>query len=444
MVKRNINYVPVSKQFQRMLADRYTPNGKFNSTRLANDLQSVRKVAKKLNFGKSTGKSAGGRVKSSVTATPISTARAARSTRKVGASNSRSAGFFRTRRKSRKPTGFIAAQGVTGTYETGGILTGNDCVILGHATCPTNLVMGMVWRAILKKLLQKMGIRMYKVNDTCVASTLPTGNIPGINVGDVFCFQYYQDDNINALVETNYTIVLASTYDDIVATWLGLINTNSQNLTPVALRYFPLNSKFAPVLLSLEFGNIKLSIKSSLKIQNRSINTTGEDQADNVDNVPIYGKIVGGFGTGTQMLFPNLSSVPGQMVASGITGVISKTVIDNDLREPLSSFFYPKSKTEGKVHLDPGVIKTSLLTHSSGISLKSCFKKMCGTVTNQQSINPIGKYRFFAMEKMLDTFRVGDALPTAPILVAYEHNYNISVQFNPRHVWTTQPVYAKI
>jgi len=354
---------------------------------------------------------------------------------------SRSSGFLKTRKQKRKNKlkGNQSRQGIHGTFETGGILSAAQICYVGHATAPRDIVFRLAWQSILKQLLIMMNIKLNNIEELAVAN----GNVVS---GDKFRFSFYVNPTVTTLTSVDSTVSITTTWKNIAQVFGDMIysTTQYQQIIPVSFSYLPasLSTGLPPAILNLEYGMLSFYFKSALKIQNRTINSTDNDESDNVDNCPLYGKTIGGNGTGCSMLFPNGAAFPAQVVCSTATGVIQKVTVDPDLEEPLSGFYFPKSTQEGKVKLEPGQLKTSVLTYSRRISLAYLYKLffLAGTGTPPPSpIVPFGKYRFFQLERMIDTRGSPPEMK-----IALEHNLEGNCVFMKKNNWVTTPVIENI
>lgn len=350
--------------------------------------------------------------------------------RGAGAFASHSAGFLKTRRKSRKPKGWQAGKGVTMTFETGGVLGNQDIVYVGHATGPRDRIFEQCSQTMLKLLMTKMNIRIRDFD-------APLSEIP-IPATSQFRFTYKLNASTATTTVDTYIVGAADTFNNVAFffsnLWAG--STNYSEVMPLTFAYVG-DGGIQNASIALEALMFHFDIKSSLKLQNRSINSAGNDQVDEVDNVPLYGKSIGGTGTGVQARFPSSTS-PANIFGSLSNGLISKVTIDVNSTEPLSGYFWPKSSQQGKIHIDPGQLKTSVLSTKRSISLKLMLKMFStAPVNNTGLIASFGKYRFFQLEKMIDT---GVAIN---LLVAYELNTSMSCYATTKYNWTTAPVYRK-
>jgi len=433
--RKNLNdyAAEAANKIGRMAYDRYTPNGRLNSTRIQDDFNTATKVGKRL-FRKATpGRPPGYTPRAAVTISPrqhtaVNTRMRYRGS---GAYNTKSGGKLGIRRKPKKPKGWQAGKGVTFTGETGGVLGAQDIVYIGHITGPRDLIFKQAMQSMVKLLLTKMNVRIRDFG-------APMNEVK-IAPGDLFNLLYKADSRTTVTSSSSFAVLAASTFNDVANSFVTLLSgTTLTDWSPLVLEYVPIGGN-SPQFASIGLDQLMLhfDIKSSLKIQNRSINTAGNDQEDDVDNVPLYGKSIGGSGTGVIARFPNSIS-PANVVGNINNGVISQVNLDDNAKEPLSGYFFPKSSLQGKVHLDPGILKTSVLTTRRNISLKYLVRLFNTGATSPQPLTSFGKYRFFQLEKMIDTGI------TINLLVAYEHNISMSCYATTKYNWTTAPQYLKI
>jgi len=365
---------------------------------------------------------------------PMSVRKRVRMTTKTkrgfGAINSRSAGFLKTRRKKRKPKGYQAGRGITCTLESGGPLSADEMLYVGHITGPKSEITKIAWQCILKLLLQKMTIRLLNL------SRLVSSD--GFVAGDLFRFSWTANPTTTAVTVRTMTLGGGEVYSDIVDNMIQTFWTaDAADIMPQKFEYIPAAaSKIYARSIGLQDLMLHYQIKSSLKIQNRTLNSAGNDESDDVDNVPIYGKSIGGTGTYCQSVFPN-SITPANIIGEFESGIIRNIALDDNALEPLSSYFWPKSKQEGKIKLDPGELKTSVLNTNRNISLKVLYKMFSTPLSSTQPACSFGHFRFFQLEKMIDTSAL-------PVIVGYEVNTNYNCYATTKYNWTTAPVFKKL
>jgi len=355
------------------------------------------------------------------------------SNKRYGASWSKSSGFLKQKRQGKKMNlkgARGAALGVTGSFESGTTIQARDCLYVGHATGPRDIIMLYAMMALIKSLSKQMGVRITAIDE-------PLTNA-GFVVNDEFRLIYRTEPNTLA-VSTQTASVGAGEHLSFVAGKLASLAFTATDLTNVQfleLQFVPIGTtSFQKSRIALEYTTLTYVIKSAIKMQNRSVNALGETVDNELDAVPVYGKSIAGKGTGTQALFPNTAKAPAQIVCSLVNGRIEQDTLDARLKEPLSGYFFPNSNKQGKIHLDPAQIKTNVLTYKRTLTLGKLFKEFYHQ--NGPVICPFGNFCFFQIEKMIDTGVAFD------IIIAYEIDFNISCWAKPKSSYVTAPQYAK-
>lgn len=347
--------------------------------------------------------------------------------KRLGATSSKSSGFFKRGRRIRKRrVDNIAAKGVVVVKEQGGTASSQYCRYIGHATQPSLAVLKLICAAMVKTLLQKVGYEVVS----------GTATLDGLFVGDIIKLEH-RESVTGVLTSTDYTLQGGDSIMTIATSLAGYLNFVNNQWQFTGILYVPYqatlgtSSIWRAVKLSLIGAKLMFDCKSTLKIQNRSINSTGED-ADDVDNVPIYGRSYSGKGNGCATR--DAWAVSTQNLYSYKDGIISWDGQTRDFREPPLPTAFDKPTKSGKAHLDPGEVKTSVLTEKFTVDLNRYLSRM-GTVTSSgtagYSKNAPGKFRLFALEKMIETNAGGDIVP---LTLGYEHNMRIAVGF--KQGWT--------
>lgn len=406
-VKRKLSFSSPSPRYPVTLLDRPGPASKTRYTPRSQRLVDMVKPSKPSQFR---------------------TVRRAR----VGVS-SKSAGYLKTsstkskyNKKYRKRAKFVSS-GVTQILETGGTVSGsasnNDTTYVGHSFGLFSMKYN-AWWAVLRELFIKAGVR---VDNFAKGATLTDLNGPV--AGDVVSVSYRPDANSN-LLSSSYTVVVANTVDTMIRTFLN--NFNSKDDIFYDLRYIPVaSSPVNAVVMRLDQTILHFDMKADLKIQNRTVNISTEDQSDDVNNCPIHGKSIEGNANGAEII--GLTSASNYSLAANENhGLISMAPSVDELAEPLDyQRFKPVSKI-GKIHLDPGQIKTSVLYKQFRVTFNKFFQYMnpqsaaaSDTATGKQLYNPYVKYRIFALEKMLDA---NAAASKTAVILAVENNVKINTR----------------
>jgi len=349
----------------------------------------------------------------------------------------KTAGFLYTRKRVTKKARQKAA-GFNFTGEYGGIGTSANVGVIGHVSMPIAPLMIAVWGAVIKKLLEKAGLQMDNMTDTLVYAG-------GLNVNDTIVVGY-QVNEASSEVSTVVPIAAATSLGDLAAYcgngargWIS--NTSVADQT--RFLYVQLNLStaagvprtVAPCVIRLDEMMCMINSKSALKLQNRTVVGAGDDEAD-VNSQPIYGKSYAGLGQGS-----NWRDVfPATFQGSQATGIISgDDGTWSSLKEPPELGNMKNVKRSGKIKLDSGEIKTSVLVSKRHIKFNDLFALLypIGVGITAFVRKPIGEYRFFAYEKMLDTGAVYN------IVLAFEHNLDIEVSVRTNNLPHTLKYYEE-
>jgi len=362
--------------------------------------------------------------------------------RRIGAATSKSAGFLSTRRRVRRrrskrvTRSDITKWGSYKTMETGNVLSSDEVRYIGHSTFVFTQLWERLAAAMVKRLALKAGLMIQKLSDI----------IPYGIAGDVWTIRYRTSwESAAPLTDHNYTATGAYDYQDIIDSWTTFFMNFWNTQYNIDSIFFQPTTTAATVgrswvQINLKNASIHVDCKATLKIQNRTINAEGDDNRDDVDNVPIYGKGYFGYGSGTQYNSGTVGTLP--FVADGQSGIISKDALtDIALYEPPMAHLFHHCKSTGKVRLDPGYIKTSVLTWKRTVSLLSFMRRAASPpATNLHQFNTLGNFRFFGLEKMIDATPEGGT----PIIVAFEHNYLCGMALQPMNSTHTSAQFQKL
>lgn len=349
-----------------------------------------------------------------------------------------SGGKFKPLKKTKKykrvqrKRSYVGAKGVYYRLESGNEITPKRCGYVGHHTMPRNTVNTHVWRALLKALMLKKGYTIKNFSDLS-----SDGVAAGTKIGFTYRFNF---DDGTALSSFEYNTSGADTWEQIAFTFGGQTFNRVDEFHLVTLYLLDVND--SKTTFNLIGAKITVDAKSTLKIQNRSKNSEGADEADDVDCVPLYGKFYEVQSGGLRYIIDQIGTYR-KMVANAISGNIDVTVDTNDVtvdpnavfaEPPFPSFFIGVKKS-GKVHLDPSMIKTSTLTEKFSMSLDQFLNKMFGAGNNTRVRGELGKTRVFAIEKMLEV-NTGVLQTIYPFTIAYEHDLKLG--FVIKEGWSTK------
>lgn len=351
-----------------------------------------------------------------------------------GAAMSKSAGFITTtQRAKRGGRSKVNRLGVSMVIERGGVLDGGEntsgsgnTVAVGHCNAPIILVHQMLWRAIIKKLVIASGQFSNLENFE--------EGIGGLSSGSFVRVSYSQGAD-NGWVNSDFTLTSSTSWNDVALHFAGLFTGASSPFNNTELIFEEIrlgSSNYADTTVNLRKAVFHFYSKSTLKVQNRTVNATGGDE-ESVDNVPLYGKAYFGKGSGTQAYTKDSATYV--IAGSGFhgdvaTGTIAKVPTEKWYQEPVPASHFIRVLKVGKVQLDPGHIKTSVLDGRYTISLDKFYKLLRVEIaptgpapyTYYHDRSIMGTYRFMILEKMLNSV-VGTAANS--IKCAFEHNIRI-------------------
>lgn len=337
--------------------------------------------------------------------------------------SSTSRGFLKTKKrvKRRGKKNSILNKGVYKTVEKGAVVScaaGSQTYFVGHTTGIYEEVIGAVCRAIFKALFDKAGVPIKNFSDSFswpvtndrIDLRYQTAQDAAISTSTYS----YPGGTIEAWLDLFVADVLTQTNDDFKMYDITFIPTNPAATSNGIVPYTQMN---------LQNAKIQFDIKSTLKIQNRSQGVSAAGDENALDNVPLYGRGYSGWGTGTEYArIPTSATTP--FYAARTTGMIFNTgTANNGTLEPPFAQLFRRAKREGKIHLDPGQIKTSVLTYRATKNLTWLCNQFNFLSTDTYPGFKFGNWRMFALEKMLN------ADTSTDFKYAYEHNCVLGARF---------------
>lgn len=336
--------------------------------------------------------------------------------------NGKSSGKLRVKRKVRRlrKQKIALVRGVEQTRESCGELnTAKYATYVGHCSQPAQMTAELLWLAIAKKCCEAIN------GGTVFAVRQP---INQLSAGKTVSISYRSNPSaaLSAATITVPALTTWSCYDlayNLRITWEGLTDGDS------ILIGIASNDVANPFMLNLSNAYVHVYSKSTLKLQNRSYGPDG-NEADEVDNVPLYGKSYQCRGNGTQFqgssfenIYDNGATIP--IYVDNFYGVFQKEVSasTDDLAEPPTALAFNGVKRYDKVRIEPGNIKTSALTEKYKITLSRLIGKLQDYAIHNPAKVDLGRFRLFGLEKIIET----TVSPTIPIRVAFEHNVRMSI-----------------
>jgi hypothetical protein len=315
------------------------------------------------------------------------------------------------RRGRRSTVNAALKYGCVQTFEVGGMLNTKYCQYIGHASMPFERVQQIMWLAVTKKFLEKVGM---VIKD-------PIQGVDNIGVGDII-YVHYQVQPGYTLNSRQYTIIAGDSLVTIAKDFYDFfIGGQTNNTTYIKMTYAPASgtTTFWPrTVFNLQTAMLHLDFKSDLKVQNRSIVDSTDDEVS-VDNVPLIGRYYEGNGNGTEI--PDSGIIGTQVLyANQNSGLIGYSAV-GPMNEPLLKKQAINAKKSGGLQLASGQIKQSTLSSKMVIRMNNLVTMMGEpTLTPAgQGKTKMGKFRIMALEKAIET----DFLAAVKnISLAYENN----------------------
>ena len=341
------------------------------------------------------------------------------------------AGKFAKPRKVRKMNKFMT-HGCTRKQETGGTVTGNKCVYLGHSTANYAEEHLVVWMAIARALLSKIGKQVRSVNDgfeidmtvTYYKSSDSTAEQQSVSANGVLTLQSIKLLSIK-MQEALYGKIKADGDHDFVLDRVSLIVGEGGQEAP-----------------SIDFNlrSMKLSMSKTnvLRMQNKTrAGPTGvaEDLANDIENNPLKGLVYQGNNGG---LIPQLrpEGALAQWVGfvpsgAGLIGAMEGPIASAILNKPPNPSYFRRCRRYGSVYLAPGQIKSSVVKDNFTTTVANWMATQRRIILELGSLVPAatvltrsniyrGNCKVYAFEKQLDTRSTDDL--AADIQIGYQLN----------------------
>lgn len=437
--------------------NRYAPGGQVNLTRVADDFRRVNSMYNNMKtWYQKTGAKVSARKMRGIRVTHASPGvivKRSGGTKKIrpfrmGASNSKSAGFFKKGKRTYTSFDRVGRRGITVCRELGSVQTSSTatCSYVGHAVFEPYTMATDLSRAITKWL------------STILSKDLTDFNVIAYGVGETnpniqFNYRFSPTGVVN---NVGITVVPGTTtWNDISLSIRNLVIdiTNISPFVPLSTNNMFLQSCQVTVGCQIRTYNmlrakIQVYVKSALKLQNRTVNLSGNIESDDVDNCPLYGKSYEG--TGNYLQWAINGGISADTIAppagydSPPTIRFSADTSTTAGEPPKVSQLYRCSKS-GKAHLDPGQVKTSVLNYHKTFTLNRLIRAISkGGYPNPPpalSSCDFGVYRIFAFEKMINSV-VTDAVTA--IKLAFEHDHKIAVCMTAPKVIVSNTIFTSV
>lgn len=342
-----------------------------------------------------------------------------------GGVSSKTGGFVSTVLKQSYSSDIYNSRGTSIVLERGGQLDGGistqtsgNTVAVGHCSMPSLSVFASLWRAIIKQLVLRMGVGDVSNLDL----PLPTASITDTIVLD------YRINAESSPTTMTHTLDSLSSIENIAQHYWTTFNTliaEFQNLEILSITYTPGTSKLRYTRMNLVDAKLAIVSKSTLKIQNRSLNSVNDEEA--VDNMPLHGKAYYGKGTGAK---PVTRDNVYPVAATGFYGddgygIMAKVPTEKWYQEPVPAQHFVNVSSFGKILIEPGHIKTSVLSDKVVLKLDTVFRVLLSKNMSaaKHAKTGLGTYRFCILEKIINA---NTPSSTNSIKIAYENNTRIA------------------
>lgn len=348
-----------------------------------------------------------------------------------GAKFSKSAGRFGGGSRKVNAVDKHCVKGSVQKIETGYVWVDatNQVSYVAQSTAPANNIAKTALASLVKKLYSLVSLTI-RSHDSLI--------LEGSSYDNQIILEYKDKDGTAILSQAFAVPRATSTLNTVVLDMFNFFNGFRGAAAGVPDQFLKISlfdgfnsviiTKFLVATLQLTQVKFKFNTASILKIQNRTINSTGNNEADDVDNVPIQGMFYDYKTNGTQFNDYTTGAGTSVLTTSADTGLLPNVAVTTTgtsmYKElPILKQFLGCRKA-GKAHLDPGEIKTSVLTdaftYSFPVLMKILFEK--GAAGNIHTQYHIGKTRAFGFEKMINAVAMSS---TNQFTLAVEHQVNI-------------------
>ena len=330
-----------------------------------------------------------------------------------GAASSRSAGKFKKARGGKQILDTYMKYGIVQADEDGAVLGTTavekaQSIVLGHCTFGQLKARQQICLALTKLISIRLDRTFYNLDELIIGMTggaqrqqqlTLTYSSQASPTGNAFTILFGITDTWGNCYNALLTQISAFDNDTLFKMLFMQWDYIAVGTTPEVAR----ENVFK---IDLTRCRVKFYVKSNLKIQNRTINSSGNDEEGDVDNVPIYGKQYDG--TGNYVFYNHTLSALNttQYLVGNSDNLISTkgiaATVTDCLREPPPISVLKKTKKIGKAKLEPGEIKTSTMTYQSSFLLNELLQKLViSSLTADTETSTFGTFRLFIFEKML-------------------------------------------
>lgn len=324
--------------------------------------------------------------------------------------------FINSRRKKLKVKKYIASH--SKTTEASGSVGSVYASHLIHGTHPCEQVLRLFVEALVRYTLARLGIAFSNFFDT-----------PAI--AGSWGYNFYASLGTTTLTARSGTWLGTDSFDTICnAIFVDMLAQMQLDGTrDIRFNGFTMartDSFNQEVSIKLSDFYVAIEAKSSYKMQNRSRNALGSE-ADEVDNVPIHGKVYSLKGSGSVFRdinrFANCHPVIDKL--TGLRAINGDSDSTQALREVVDGVDIVGNPKPRKITVNPGEIKTSVLKWTIKLNLDTLGKHISEVKNSSYPRVMLGRSRLISVEKIIGTNEVGETAMS----IFYELNIDFTVSY---------------
>jgi len=258
----------------------------------------------------------------------------------------------------------------------------NESRLIGHYSLPVAATYYNVFRSLLKALALKAGIH--------VESLTATHGFSGNQIPQIVFFYYktWTDADLESkLYAPDPLPTTWQTWADGLADWFLTQFTED----PRAMRWLAVELRPATTYNQLNTSKVRINLpqskiiirsKSCLKFQNQSgtyATASTVITSDDVNNVPVEASMY--YVKGNKFIHQN-RKVSGTDAFGGL-GFSNTYTINQVGAEPCPAYEIINCTGKSKINMDPGHIKTSIISYSNSMSFGSYIRMLCKRIPSQ-------------------------------------------------------------
>lgn len=269
----------------------------------------------------------------------------------------------------------------------------------GTASEPLRL---MLWQQIIINLLRKAGQNIRSVFQSASVTLNDKITVRYVNVTNVV-------DNVEYNCSSTDTVsIIASWFANDAAT---AVLRQESDVRLMRISYNPVansvgsTTDYSRTTMELDNAVVEMYVKQNFKMQNRTVEVAEDRQSDEVDNVPLEGKVYAAY-KGQLRFYRADNDAGGTHTYTAIkpaaaTGIVPFTGL---AAEPMQPGYFLNNYAAGSFRINPGKIQTHSLIVKKKLSLWTFYKHLLIALTgSNDGTFPLGAVKVIQMEKFIDT-----------------------------------------